>query len=100
MKTIFIHRHTARYALALIACASGLALTIFSLQGNATEQRPEALIRELNQQYVQSFLNADATMYDKILADDFVCLAPNGMFLNKREFLDEVKKGAATPPKE
>jgi ketosteroid isomerase-like protein len=100
MKNIFIHRRAVRFGLALIAFASGLVLTIFSFPGNATEQHPEALIRELNQQYVQSFLNADAAMYDKILADDFVCLAPNGVFLNKREFLEEVKKGAMTPPKE
>jgi len=34
----------------------------------------EAVLRDLNNRYVNAFLNADAAWYDAHLTDDFICV--------------------------
>ena len=57
--------------------------------GTNNEQR----IRELNQQYVDAFMNADVEWYRQHLAEDFVVIESDGSRLNKAEFLESNKKG-------
>ena len=45
----------------------------------------ERLIRQLNDQYVESFLKADVAWYQKHLADDFLCIESSGAIVNKEE---------------
>jgi ketosteroid isomerase-like protein len=53
----------------------------------------EATVRELNDGYVQAFLKADVAWYKEHVAEDFVCVAPDGSLLHKAEFLAEAGQG-------
>lgn len=63
----------------------------------ATEMQPqktdETMLLRLNQQYVDSFMNADVNWYRQHLADDFVVIESDGAVLNKTEFLANTAKG-------
>ena len=64
----------------------------------ATEMQPqktdETMLLRLNQQYVDSFMNADVNWYRQHLADDFVVIESDGAVLNKTEFLANTAKGS------
>ena len=45
------------------------------------------VLRELNREYVRSFLESDAARYDELLADEFVCIEPNGEAIDRATFL-------------
>ena len=53
----------------------------------------EDTLRELNERYVASFLNADVAWYQRHLADDFVCIESNGSLLDKTQFLRQTAEG-------
>ena len=53
----------------------------------------DAILRELNQAYVDAFLHADVDWYDTYLADDFVCIESDGSVLDKARFLRQAAAG-------
>jgi hypothetical protein len=52
------------------------------------------VLRELNREYVRSFLESDAARYDELLADDFFCIEPNGEVVDRVTFLERAKEPA------
>jgi ketosteroid isomerase-like protein len=56
-----------------------------------TTETSEARVRELNQQYVDAFMQANVQWYREHLTDDFVCIESDGSRLNKTEFLESNK---------
>ena len=50
-------------------------------------------LQQLNQEYVDAFMNADVEWYRAHLAEDFVCVESDGSVLNKAEFLSNTVKG-------
>jgi ketosteroid isomerase-like protein len=63
--------------------------------GTATnmDTSDKATLEQLNQEYVDAFMNADVEWYRKHLADDFVVIESDGSILNKAEFLTNAAKG-------
>jgi ketosteroid isomerase-like protein len=53
----------------------------------------DATLTQLNQQYVNAFLNSNVDWYDTHLTDDFVCIESDGTMLDKRSFLLDTAKG-------
>jgi ketosteroid isomerase-like protein len=53
----------------------------------------EGVLTELNQQYVDAFMNADVDWYREHLTDDFVCIESNGAVLDKAQFLRQTAAG-------
>ena len=53
----------------------------------------EARLRQLNEQYIQSVLNADVNWYREHLADDFVCIDAEGTLYDKKAFLQRTAGG-------
>ena len=53
----------------------------------------ETKIRQLNDQYIEAFLKADVSWYQKHLSDDFVCITSSGTVLNKQQFLEDTATG-------
>ncbi len=45
-------------------------------------------LKQLNNDYVQSFLNSDAHRYDELIAENFICIEPNGQRLDRATFLE------------
>lgn len=50
-------------------------------------------LRELNEQYVAAFMNADVRWYERHLDEEFVCIESDGSVLGKEEFLRAAAKG-------
>lgn len=50
-------------------------------------------LKQLNHDYVQSFLKSDAKRYDELIAENFMCIEPNGQLVDRAAFLE-----AATHP--
>jgi ketosteroid isomerase-like protein len=63
--------------------------------GTATgmDTSDKTTLEQLNQEYVDAFMNADVEWYRKHLADDFVVIESDGSILNKAEFLTNAAKG-------
>jgi len=57
------------------------------------ETSDKTTLEQLNQKYVDSFMNADVDWYRDHLAEDFVCIESDGSVLNKMEFLRNTAKG-------
>ena len=55
----------------------------------------EATLTDLNQQYVDAFMNANVDWYREHLTDDFVCIESNGSVLDKAKFLLQTSDGPA-----
>jgi ketosteroid isomerase-like protein len=53
----------------------------------------QSTLTELNQQYVDAFMNADVDWYREHLTDDFVCIESNGSVLDKSQFLRQTAAG-------
>ena len=53
----------------------------------AAIETDEAVLRSLNQQYVDAFMNADVGWYREHLDDRFLCIECDGSVLTKEEFL-------------
>lgn len=52
-----------------------------------------AILMQLNQEYVDAFMNADVEWYQEHLTDDFEVIESDGSVLNKSEFLNNTAKG-------
>jgi len=50
-------------------------------------------LQQLNQEYVDAFMNADVEWYRAHLAEDFVCVESDGSVLDKAEILSNTVKG-------
>lgn len=50
-------------------------------------------LEQLNQEYVNAFMNADVDWYREHLADDFMVVESDGSVLNKEQFLHSTSKG-------
>jgi ketosteroid isomerase-like protein len=46
------------------------------------------VLKGLNHDYVQSFLNSDAKRYDELIADEFICIEPSGQRFDRAAFLE------------
>lgn len=57
------------------------------------DRSDETTLKQLNQEYVDAFMNADVDWYRDHLADDFVCIESDGSVLNKSQFLGNTAKG-------
>ena len=44
-------------------------------------------LRSLNDAYLDAVVNGDVNGFDRILAEDFLCSAPDGALLDRRAFL-------------
>ena len=53
----------------------------------------EHTLRQLNDRYIESFMQADVDWYREHLADDFVCIESTGSVLDKTEFLRKTAEG-------
>ena len=53
----------------------------------------EAILMQLNQDYVEAFINADVEWYQAHLTEDFEVIESDGSTLNKMEFLSNTAKG-------
>jgi ketosteroid isomerase-like protein len=53
----------------------------------------EATLTQLNQQYVNAFLNSNVEWYQEHVTDDFVCIESDGTMLDKASFLLDAAKG-------
>lgn len=61
--------------------------------GQAIPTEDLEILKQLNHDYVQSFLKSDAKRYDELIAENFICIEPDGQFLDRAAFLE-----AATHP--
>ena len=57
------------------------------------EPTDQAILMQLNQEYVDAFMNADVEWYREHLTDDFEVIESDGSILNKAEFLVNTAKG-------
>jgi ketosteroid isomerase-like protein len=57
------------------------------------ETSDHAILMQLNQEYVDAFMNADVEWYQEHLTDDFEVIESDGSTLNKSEFLSDTAKG-------
>jgi ketosteroid isomerase-like protein len=46
-----------------------------------------ATLTELNRDYIHSVQTSDVRRFDQILAEDFLCSTPDGLLLDKAQFL-------------
>lgn len=46
------------------------------------------ILKQLNHDYVQSFLNSDAKRYDELIAENFICIEPDGQLYDRAAFLE------------
>lgn len=53
----------------------------------------ELMLRQLNERYIASYLQADVDWYREHLADDFVCIESDGSVLDKTQFLRKTASG-------
>jgi ketosteroid isomerase-like protein len=53
----------------------------------------QMILMQLNQEYVDAFMNADVEWYRQHLTDDFEVIESDGSTLNKAEFLSNTAKG-------
>ena len=60
------------------------------------DEHIEALTR-LNGLYIQAVMRADAELFDTILADDFLCSQPDGLLIDRAEFLRRTRTSTLMP---
>jgi ketosteroid isomerase-like protein len=58
-----------------------------------TDYSDSAILRRLNQEYVDAFMNADVGWYREHLSADFVCIESDGSVLGKDQFLTNTLEG-------
>src|SRR5690349_12014635 len=46
------------------------------------------VLKQLNHDYVQSFLKSDAKRYDELIAENFICIEPSGQLFDRAAFLE------------
>jgi ketosteroid isomerase-like protein len=57
------------------------------------EPTDQMILMQLNQEYVDAFMNADVEWYQAHLTEDFEVIESDGSTLNKMEFLTNTAKG-------
>jgi ketosteroid isomerase-like protein len=57
------------------------------MQTQAIDDLDVAALRDLNQAYLDSVRTGDVARFQQILAEDFRCSTPEGVLLDKTEFL-------------
>lgn len=57
------------------------------------DRSDKTILEQLNQEYVDAFMNADVDWYREHLAEDFVCIESDGSVVNKAKFLTNTVKG-------
>lgn len=62
-------------------------------QGMEIDHLDFEILKRLNQEYVDAFMNADVSWYREHLAEDFVCIESDGSVLGKNEFLTNTLNG-------
>lgn len=55
----------------------------------------EEILRQLNSDYVNSFIHGNAQRYEEILAPDFISITPSGKLISRAEFIDGSREAAA-----
>ncbi len=60
---------------------------LFFSFGSSGQSRDIETIKKLNEDFLNSIRNRDSTELSKILADDFILIAPNGSKMNKHDNL-------------
>ena len=58
----------------------------------ATDAVEVAALRDLNQAYLDSVRTGDVERFRQILSEDFLCSPPDGVLLDKRQFLEHTAK--------
>jgi len=58
----------------------------------ATGDVDVATLRDLNQAYLDSVRTGDVERFRQILSEDFLCSPPDGVLLDKRQFLEHTAK--------
>jgi ketosteroid isomerase-like protein len=77
----------------LLAVAGLLALVIFAGRAQDTEQgKAERYIKESEGQWAEADVKGDTTAVERILADDFVGVAPDGTFYDKAEEIKNTRE--------
>jgi ketosteroid isomerase-like protein len=56
--------------------------------GQTTRVDDIEILKQLNHDYVQSFLNSDAQRYDELIAENFICIEPDGQIFDRAAFLE------------
>ena len=59
----------------------------------ARDLSDQTILKQLNQKYVDAFMNADVAWYQEHLTEDFEVIESDGSVLNKSEFLSSTAKG-------
>ena len=67
---------------------------VSSISLSAADTPDEAAIRQLNDDYLRSFLKSDVARYRELLTEDFRAVLSDGRMIDKAEFLRQ----AAVPP--
>ena len=57
------------------------------MQTQTTDDVDVAVLRDLNQAYLDSVRTGDVERFQQLLAEDFHCTTPDGMLLDKTQFL-------------
>jgi ketosteroid isomerase-like protein len=52
-----------------------------------TSESDFAILTELNRDYINSVQTSDVRRFDEILAEDFLCSTPDGLLLDRAQFL-------------
>jgi hypothetical protein len=59
-------------------------------QGNDTDL---ARLRELNAKFINNFVTNDSASHSRIIHKDFVCITPDGKYINRQEYLNSWAHG-------
>lgn len=81
---------------ALAGTVAALALGTARRDDRPSLEEEKATLRALNENYVRSFMQADASWYDANSADDFICVRADGSVQEKSAFLEAAKAGPGT----
>ena len=77
----------------LLAVAGLLSLVIFAGRAQDTEQaKAERYIKESESQWAEADAKGDTAAVERILADDFVGVAPDGTFYDKTEEIKNTRE--------
>lgn len=83
--------HTGKNGLvAFIALLFSGPLMVFNSSIEAEESPDYQALAALNQQYLESYRNGNIAFFDRILADEFREVSPDGTTLNKAQFLEKI----------
>jgi ketosteroid isomerase-like protein len=80
----------ARFALTLVMFAA--PLTAFGQAAGTKDDKAAQELIAFRNRYIEAEENRDTAFLDKILADDFFALNPQGRLLNKQQQLENLKR--------